>query len=134
MAVQIDLSQVKANLSPRRVTVALIAALFLGCCSLLFVPAFAAPRAAPVNEEEEADPLPLRRVLIPEERVPAVLEKVQQGVLRQLPYDDLRTKLRAASRGARAIQKAPRLVKAHYSATLRGTALDGNGFWTVTNA
>ena len=76
MALHKDLSHLKAGLSVRFVTLAFGAALFLACCSVLFVPAFAAPNAAPVNEEEETDPLPLRRVLIPAERVPAVLEKI----------------------------------------------------------
>jgi hypothetical protein len=86
----------------------------------------------PKIEYEDDDPLPLHRVLIPPELVAAELKKAR-GVLRHLPYAEFQAKVRAAALAARALRRPPCLVESHYRASLRGTALDGKGVWTVTN-
>ena len=75
------------------------------------------------------DPFPIRRVLIPPDRVDSVVTSV--GVLRRMPRDEFEAKVRAASTALAAAADPPRLVGAIYRATLADGALTGTGEWTV---
>jgi hypothetical protein len=86
----------------------------------------------PAQEHAAADPLPLRRVVIPLERVAAELQRARPGVLVQLPRADFEARVLAATAGLEAARTVPRLVKAFYAAELVGTTLAaGSGQWTV---
>src|SRR5947209_10245719 len=76
------------------------------------------------------DPLPLRRVVLPPERVVAELERAGRGALVPLPRDRFEELVRRAAAGV-ARQPPPRLVEAHYRATLAGQALVGSAEWRV---
>jgi hypothetical protein len=83
--------------------------------------------------DELPDPLPLRRVLLPPERVPEEMKRLGQGLLRQLPRDDFEDLVRRAARGSEAARKVPRLVAAHYRARLVNTDLTGTAQWDIIN-
>jgi hypothetical protein len=104
------------------------------CCLLAGLLA-CAPGLLPAAGEEAAppDPLPLRRVQLPPDRVAAELERVRQGLLLQWPRDEFEAKLRRARQAADALKKPPRLALARYRARLTGNALVGRGDWTVVN-
>src|SRR5947207_9883822 len=79
----------------------------------------------------ENDPLPLRRVLIPPERVPRELERARQGVLVQMPREEFEARVQRAMQAGEALKNPPRLAEARYRATLVDTALMGTGQWTI---
>jgi hypothetical protein len=80
------------------------------------------------------DPLPIKRVLIPKDRLPAELEKVRKGVLVSMPRPDFEAKVQNAARARQALKNSPRLIKAEYRAVLEGNSLtNGRGEWTVLN-
>jgi hypothetical protein len=87
---------------------------------------------APVAADPPSDPLPLRRVLIAPQDVPAQLERARKDILVQMPLEDFEAKVQQAAR-AGAVPQRPRLVKARYWAELEGTTLVGRGDWTVIN-
>lgn len=99
---------------------------------ILFLPLVLIAGAAPA-QEPVADPVPLQRLLIRPDQLPAELERVNQGTLKQLPRAQFE---RLVQRAARAGQsgKAPQLVEAHFTAELQGNALvDGKGEWKIIN-
>lgn len=77
------------------------------------------------------EPLPLRRVLIPAERVATELERVRQGVLVKLPRADFEARVQRAAQADENRRNPPRLIEARYRATLVDTALVGTGQWKV---
>lgn len=80
-----------------------------------------------------ADPVPLRRIVIPFDRVPA--EAQRQGVLVQLPRAEFEAKVRAAALAKEAARIQPRLLKAVYTAEFSGQSLvGGSGQWSVQHA
>lgn len=111
--------------------------------SLLFVPIVAAsifgvPQTSEVFKTAEvlaqpqpaANPFPLRRIIIPLERIPGELQR--SGVLVQMTRDEFEAKLRKATASYEEMQRPPRLVKAFYTAELVGHSLtNGSGQWTV---
>jgi hypothetical protein len=107
----------------------------LARCCLLAALLGCVPGLLPAADEEPpaADPLPLRRVQIPPNRVAAELERARQGTLLQLPREEFETALRRARLAADALKKPPRLALARYRARLNGNALVGRGDWTVLN-
>ncbi|MCS7045306.1 MAG: hypothetical protein NZO58_03010 [Gemmataceae bacterium] len=77
--------------------------------------------------------LPLRRLVLPSERLGTELQR--WGVLVQLPRDDFEARVRAALKSAERPPTPPRLVKAVYTAELLGSLLaGGTGQWTVEHA
>src|SRR5579875_2709551 len=80
------------------------------------------------GEEEEETPM-FRRQLLPPERLPEELKRVQEGVLVRLPaveFDAL------AARAAQARKrKTPQLLEARYHATLKRESLIGEGQWKL---
>src|SRR5262245_21731256 len=104
------------------------AVLLLACAALPFVPLFA-------GEETRPDPVPLRRVLIAPERVPAEMERAGHKRLVQMTRDEFEALVqRAARAGEAAGVKQPRLVEARYlRARLAQDALVGGGEWKVVH-
>jgi hypothetical protein len=94
----------------------------------------------------EDDPIPLRRVLLSPDRLPAELERARQGTLVKLPLTEFETRVREARQALRNQPPAPRLIEASYKASLveapgkrgvRGYAepyLSGRGHWTIHHA
>ena len=77
-----------------------------------------------------ADPFPIRRVLVPPDRLAAVVPPA--GGLRRLPRDEFEGLVRRAA-AAVATGPPPRLVRAHYRAALTETGLTGSGEWRVAS-
>jgi hypothetical protein len=105
--------------------------LALAACAALVAPTIFSPSAA---QEPAADPLPIRRVLIPPERVPAELERLRPGTLVRMPREDFEARVRQAAQAADAAREPPRLVEARYTASLADLALIGTGQWKVLNS
>ena len=80
------------------------------------------------NTAAEADPIPLRRVVVAPERVLTELERARQGVLVQLPRAEFEQRVRQAARTEEALKKPPRLLQARYQASLSGIALVGTRY------
>jgi hypothetical protein len=72
------------------------------------------------------DPFPIRRVLLPEDRLAAELERARQGALVRLRRSDFEQRVRKAAAAARAPAETPRLVDARYRAKLLSDGLDEN--------
>ena len=69
---------------------------------------------------EETDPLAIRWVAIPPERLPQELERVRQGSLVRMARADFEAHLRR-----------PRLVQAQFQGHLAGSSLTGTGSWQI---
>src|SRR5439155_13110165 len=100
----------------------------LGCATALLL---AAAHAEGPQESSEA--IPIRRVLLPAERVAAEMERAKLGVLKPMPLEDFEDLVRRAARMRDALKKEPQLVEARYRARLEGTALVGTAEWKVHN-
>jgi hypothetical protein len=83
--------------------------------------------------ESLPDPVPLRRLLLPPERVPEEMKRLGQGTLKQLPRDEFEDLVRQAARAAEAARKGPRLVEAHYRARLVNNDLAGTAAWQIVS-
>jgi len=81
--------------------------------------------------EEEGLPA-FRRQLLPPERLPQELKRVQNGVLVRLPLAEFDARVERAAKAA-ARKVAPRLLEAHYHAVLKDEALIGDGQWKVAH-
>jgi hypothetical protein len=94
----------------------------------------AAPHHARAEDVPDLpDPLPIQRILMPPERVPAELDRVRSGVLRQLSREAFEARVQRAARAGDALKNAPRLVEARYRAALVDGALAGTGQWKIIN-
>jgi hypothetical protein len=91
------------------------------------------PGPAPADPPGKADPLPLRRILIPAARVPAELERMRQGVLVKMPREEFEALVQRAARAGQRAANPPRLTRAAYTARLEKNALVGSGDWTIHN-
>jgi hypothetical protein len=102
---------------------------------VLAVPAAICLLADEVSPAEQPvpDPLPIRRVLLPADRLAAELERARRGVLVQLPRDDFEARVRKAAQAGDPLKNPPRLVEARYRATLTEAALTGTAEWKLTN-
>ncbi|GEM_PF-3377984 len=101
--------------------------------ALALLPLLSGPQAASFAQPAPADPFPLRRIVIPLERLPAELQR--QGVLVQMPRAEFEAKVHQAAQAQEALKQQPRLVKARYTAELNGQALTGgSGQWSVHHA
>jgi hypothetical protein len=78
------------------------------------------------------DPIPLRRVLIPQERVATELKRAGSGVLVKLSRRDFEAQVQRAAQAAERSNHPPRLVEARYHARLLDEgALAGTGQWKI---
>jgi len=98
-----------------------------------------AQEPSPRPEEPLDDPFPIRRVLLPKDRLAAELERVKQGVFRQLKRKEFEDRVRLAAVGARRAPTLPRLVQAKYYAKLaqegwENNALIGTAEWKIVHA
>jgi hypothetical protein len=105
---------------------------------LLRLLALAAVAAVPLlpaiaQQPPRPDPLPLRRVQVPADRLVAELDRLQKGVLQRVPLPEFEDRVRKAADAADRLQQPPRLLEAHYRARLDGAALVGEGHWVVAN-
>lgn len=89
--------------------------------------------AAGFPGDEPADPVPIRRILLPADQLPRELERVKQGVLRLMPRAEFEEKVRQAA-WAVAGKGSPRLTEARYRATLTDGGLVGSGSWEVVHS
>src|SRR5437762_308990 len=55
------------------------------------------------------DPVPIQRVLVPAERLPAEMQRVRQGVLVQIPRDEFEGRLERLRQREAALSVPPRL-------------------------
>lgn len=111
-------------LSRRRLTLLFL----LSVCALVSASAVAAEPKEPLP-----DPLPIRRILLPADRLPAELERVRQGMLVQRARADFEAQLQRAQQAAETLKNPPRLVESRYRAVLTETDLTGSGQWKVVN-
>ena len=79
------------------------------------------------------DPLPMRRVFVPLERVAAELERAGAKKLIHLTQAEFEARVRAARLAQDATRERPRLVEAHYQASLVGSALVGKADWSLNH-
>lgn len=88
-----------------------------------------APTGAAVDAQTE--PLPIRRVWLPPERIPQEMNRVRQGVLKHLPEREFEDLIARANRARASVRNPPQLVEAQYRASLREGALVGTGVWNI---
>jgi hypothetical protein len=83
--------------------------------------------------EEEGDPFPLRRILLPAAKLPAELRRQGEGALVRLPRPEFEKLVQEAAKAKKSSQP-PRLVEARYRAALgEAPALVGTAQWKVLN-
>lgn len=103
-----------------------------GCATaLLLTAALAGARGE--GSDDEVEPFPIRRVLLPAERVAAAMERARLGVLKQMPLEEFEDLVRRAARNSAALKTEPRIVEAKYRARLEGSDLVGTAAWKVSN-
>jgi hypothetical protein len=81
-----------------------------------------------------ADPVPIRRVLIPLERVYAEIERAGVKKLVHLSQQEFNARLRAARLAQTAQLEPPRLVETHYRASLIDSVLVGSADWNLSQS
>ncbi len=86
----------------------------------------AAPTAEDKSPSLPDDPFPIRRVLLPQDRIAAELERARQGTLVRLQRTDFEQRVRRAADAARGPVDVPRLVDVRYHAKLLGDGFDEN--------
>jgi hypothetical protein len=79
------------------------------------------------------DPLPLRRVLITPDLLPAEVARAPKGALIQLSREEFEDKLKRARQASAARPAPPRLVESRYRAFLFQEALIGTAQWRALN-
>ncbi|MCI0457881.1 MAG: hypothetical protein L0Z62_13015 [Gemmataceae bacterium] len=89
--------------------------------------------SAAADPAGKADPLLMRRMLVPPGRIAAELERVRQGILLKLPRQEFEDLVEKAARAGEQAANPPRLVKSTYTARLVSGALVGSGDWTIVN-
>jgi hypothetical protein len=72
-------------------------------------------------------------MLVRPDSFPSDLQRARESVLIELPRAEFEARVRKARQRIRQGEEAPRLVSAHYRATLAGNALAGSAQWTVRN-
>ncbi|HEV3235741.1 MAG TPA: hypothetical protein VGZ25_02055, partial [Gemmataceae bacterium] len=100
-------------------------------CSIFFLGIYLIPTAWCQPPEEPVDPMPLRRVPLQIDRLPAEMEKVQQGILVEMPRRTFEEKVRLAAKSKNGRKNDPQLVEARYRARLEDSALTGTGQWKI---
>ena len=84
-------------------------------------------------DEPLPDPLPLRRIVVPPDRVAGELERARQGTLIRLSRGEFEERVRQAAQARLFLQNPPRLVEAYYRGKLDKGALLGTGQWKILN-
>jgi hypothetical protein len=101
--------------------------------SLSLLALFVATAARADKETKDlADPIPLRRLLLAPERLPAEMKRMGEGVLVRLGRTDFESLVRKAATAQAEKKTPPRLVEARYRARLDDmAALGGTAEWKV---
>lgn len=92
--------------------------------------------------DELPDPIPLRRVVLPAEKLPAELKRAQDGVLVRLERKEFEKLVQKAARASKDRQHRPALIEARYRARLveskplrpdekAGYSLAGSAQWKI---
>jgi hypothetical protein len=95
--------------------------------------AFSAYCLLPTADCSAEEPLPIRRVELPPERVAAEMGRVGRGVLTQLPREQFEELVKQAAAAEAAGKDPPRLVEARYTAALADNGLSGTAEWKVAH-
>jgi hypothetical protein len=77
------------------------------------------------------DPLPIQRLELPVERIPAEMENVRRNMLRLMPRSDFEDLVQMAAQAREAERDPPRLVEAKYRAVLQEDGLSGSAEWKI---
>jgi len=80
-----------------------------------------------------ADPFPIVRIRASEQQLLEALKENEAGAAVRMPRATFEARVQKAARAAAASRDPPRLVEAHYSATLSGDNFIGDGQWTIVN-
>ncbi|HEV3445333.1 MAG TPA: hypothetical protein VG099_11870, partial [Gemmataceae bacterium] len=115
-----------------------------GWCACLLVATWTAPAGAqwsppftlmPVLPQpaREADPLPIRRIQAPPERVQLELERARGGALVHLSRAEFEARVNQARAVTAALKTPPRLLQARYHAVLADSALAGTAELQIVN-
>src|SRR5438552_4342108 len=102
-------------------------------CAIAGLLAVALAGAHGEGTQDAPEPFPIRRVLLPADKVPAAMQRAEMGVLKQIPLDEFEELVRRAARTAAALKVEPRIVEAKYRARLEGGSLVGTAAWTIHN-
>ncbi len=125
------------SLSPgeRKMDCPHLSSLRVALCTLQFALCMLLLIASPARSDKEdiTDPFPLRRVLLPAEKLPAELKRLDEGVLAHMPRSEFEDLVRQAARG-RGRKQPPRLLEARYRATLGDSAPTGSAQWKVLHS
>src|SRR5262249_29955321 len=86
------------------------------------------------DPDEPADPTPLRRVVLPADKVADALKQARDGVFVQMPRKDFEALVRRAALAGKDGLQPPRLVEARYRAVLTDSpSLSGSAQWKLVN-
>ncbi|HEV3142245.1 MAG TPA: hypothetical protein VGZ47_00005, partial [Gemmataceae bacterium] len=96
------------------------------CVSLLLL----CPSALLAQQRTE-DPVPIQRIELPVERIPAEMENVHRNVLKQMPQSEFENLVQQAANARDAERDPPKLVEARYRAVLEGDGLVGSAEWRI---
>lgn len=83
--------------------------------------------SAPPN----ADPIPIRRILLPPDRLAKEMERVGLNKLIQIPRSDFEDLVQQASQAAESAGRPPRLLESRYRAAWTDGGLVGSAEWTI---
>ncbi|HEV3117064.1 MAG TPA: hypothetical protein VGY58_08440, partial [Gemmataceae bacterium] len=79
------------------------------------------------------EPLPIRRLQVPADRVLTEMERARQGKWIHLTREEFEAKVTRAREVGDALKKPPQLLESRYRAVLDGNGLTGSGQWVVLN-
>jgi hypothetical protein len=94
------------------------------------------PPSALAGSRQDAgssEPLNIRRVLIPPERVPIELQKAKQKLFIEIPREEFEAYVDRAAQVEESLRKPVRLRTATYRAVLAETYLSGTADWSLEN-
>src|SRR5262249_10607201 len=86
-----------------------------------------------VSTNDLPEPLGIRRILIPPERVPLELANAKPKLLVQIPRVEFEDYVQQAARAEAFLRNPARLQAATYRAVLQDTSLSGTARWIVYN-
>lgn len=103
------------------------------CCAAALLALAVVALTGQAEPETPAEPVPLRRVLLPADRLATELQRAREGVLTRLPRDEFEKLVRQARGGADHLP--PRLIEARYRASLvedaEQASLSGSAEWKL---
>jgi hypothetical protein len=91
------------------------------------------PPMVAMAQPRTEDPVPIQRIDLPVERIPAEMENVRRNVLKQMAHSDFENLVRQAAAAREAEREPPRLVASTYRAVLQGDSLIGSAEWKIVH-